>query len=276
MVIAAINDDKLIEVVSAVQQEICSISSEEALRQVWNEKEELEELLRKHRPTLMVGGNIGFGKTTVASIIGTYGKIKEIREPVETNPLLDLYYSNMWEYNERMQLDAMNTRLYDIILTQQKYPNQPLIFDRTHYEDLYIFCETLTAAGIMKESQKKFCDWYFKMKLNQLECRHKVRLAPDMIIFLQGDIETGWKRIHSRDRPMEVRKDAGKGVGLTPEFYASLHSQYETFPKRVREIYKGHILTLPQDTVEVADATNSKGQLYVVKSVKEALKVVYE
>ncbi len=276
MVIAAINDDKLIQVVSAVQQEISNISSEEALRQVWNEKKELEELLRKHKPILMVGGNIGFGKTTVASIIGTYGKIEEIREPVEDNPVLDLYYSNMKKYCERLQIDVINTRLHDIVLAKHNYPHQALIFDRTTYEDTYIFCETLTTAGIMKESQKKFCEWYFKMKLNQLESRHKMCLAPDMIIFLQGALETGWKRVSGRDRPMEIRKDAGKGVGLSREFYASLHSQYETFPKRVRAIYNGHILTLPQDTVEVADATNSKGQLYVVKSVKETLKAVYE
>ncbi len=275
MVMTTINDNKLIEVVSAVQQEICSISSEEALGKVWAEKEELEELLEKHKPIMMVGGNIGFGKTTVAGIIGTYGKIKEIREPVENNPLLSLYYSNMMEYCERLQLDVINTRLHDIILTKQNHPNQALIFDRTPYEDTYIFCETLTASGIMKESQKKFCDRYFKMKLNQLESRHKVRLAPDMIILLQGDIETGWKRVHNRDRSMEIREDAGKGVGLSREFYASLHNQYETFSNRIRDTYKGHILTLPQDIVEVADATNSKGQLYVVKSVKEALKVIY-
>ncbi len=272
---AAVNDDELTEVVSAVQQEIGNISPEEALGKVWAEKEELEELLEKHKPILMVGGNIGFGKTTVAGIIGTYGKIKEIREPVETNPLLPLYYSNMREYCERLQLDVINTRLHDIILAKQNHPNQALIFDRTPYEDTYIFCETLTVAGIMNKGQKKFCDWYFQMKLNQLGGRHKVCLAPDIIIFLQGDKETGWKRVHSRDRSMEIREDAGKGVGLTLEFYSSLHSQYETFPKRIREIYKGHILTLPQDIVEVADATNSKGQLYVVKSVKEAVKVVY-
>jgi deoxyadenosine/deoxycytidine kinase len=276
MVMATINDDKLIEVVSAVQQEISNISSEEALGRVWSEKKELEELLRKHKPILMASGNIGFGKTTVASIIGTYGKIEEIREPVEDNPVLRLYYSNMKKYCERLQIDVINTRLHDIVLAKQNYPRQALIFDRTPYEDTYIFCETLTASGIMKESQKKFCDWYFKMKVNQLELRHKLSLAPDMIILLQGNIGTGWKRVHSRDRPMEVREDAGKGVGLTLEFYTSLHNQYETFSKRVREIYKGHILTLPQDTVEVADATNSKGQLYVVKSVKEALKAVYE
>lgn len=275
MVMTTVNDNKLIEVVSAVQQEISRISPEEALRKVWAEKEELEELLDKHKPVMMVGGNIGFGKTTVAGIIGTYGKIKEIREPVETNLLLSLYYSNMMEYGERLQLDVINTRLHDIIFAKQNHPNQALIFDRTPYEDTYIFCETLTAAGIMSESQKKFCDWYFQMKIGQLEGRHKASLAPDIIIFLQGDIETGWKRVHSRDRSMEIREDAGKGVGLSREFYANLHNQYETFPQRVREIYKGHILTLPQDIVEVADATNSKGQLYVVKSVKEALKAIY-
>lgn len=276
MAITAVNDDKLIKVVSAIQQEISGISPEEALGKVWSEKEELEELLERHKPTLMVGGNIGFGKTTVAGIIGTYGKIKEIREPVETNPLLPLYYSNMKEYCERLQIDVINTRLHDIILARQNYPHQALIFDRTPYEDTYVFCEALTTARIMNKDQKKFCDWYFQMKIGQLGGRHKASLAPDIIIFLQGNIETGWKRVNSRDRSMEIREDAGKGVGLSREFYASLHSQYETFPKRVREIYKGHILTLPQDIVEVADATNSKGQLYVVKSVKEALKAIYE
>ncbi len=259
-----------------IQGEIKSLSQKQAFSQVWEERHALEELLQQHPMKIMVAGNIGFGKTTVTSIIGTFGKIKEINEPVD-NPVLQLYYNDMKAYSERLQLDLINVRLTDVVFHCLQNPSRSLAFDRTHYEDTYIFCEVLRKADLMTSDERNFCHWYFDMKLNQLEQRYGMRLIPDLIIFLKGDIETGWKRTVGRERKMEVREDAGKGVGLSKEFYQALHDEYEIFHHRLLEgeLYKGPLLTLSQDTVEVADATNSKGQLYVVKSVKEAIKVVY-
>ena len=259
--------------VNLIEQEIQKMDSRDALAKVWKEREELESLLKQQPLLLMIAGNIGFGKTTVTAIIGTYGKIEEIKEPVD-NPLLSLYYEDMNRYSERLQLDLINVRLTDMAIKRLKSSDKSVIFDRTHYEDTLIFSEVLAQQNLMSQESLEFCNWYFKMKKSQIESRYGVNLTPDLIVMLQGSMETGWRRVQGRDRKIEVRDDAGKGVGLSREFYQALHNQYEVFPKKLNELYSGPLLILPQDTLEVADATNSKGQLYVIRSVKEALKLI--
>lgn len=263
-------DEKVQEIIKKIKP----LHPDEALKQVWEkEKGELLLLFQEYHPIIMVAGNIGFGKTTVAGFVGSFGKIPEIKEPVD-NPLLKLYYDDMKAYSERLQTDLINVRLFDLFINKNLHPNQALIFDRTPYEDTYIFSEALCKNGLMSPDSLKFCYYYFSMKKRQLESRYKTNLNPDLIIFLKGDIETGWKRVQGRQRSIEVREDAKKGVGLTKEFYQSLHNEYETFVERLQVDYTGPILTLPQDTLAVADATNTKGQLYVIQSTKEALKLI--
>lgn len=263
--------------VSEILVEITPLTLEEAMARVWNERTELEQLLEeRERPfTFAAAGNIGFGKTTVMEVVGLYGKTKGVKEPLD-NPLLRLYYSNMGLYSERLNLDLINVRLNDCVLNRIKFPKESLFFDRSHYEDPDAFCEVLCRLGLMKTEEKEFCQYYWQMKKDQLESRYGISLTPDLIVFLKGDLEIGWKRVQGRNRAIEVREDAKKGVGLTKEFYQALHEEYEHFYDRLIQHYPGPVLILPQDSVDVADATSIKGHLYVVKSVKEALKIAKE
>ena len=263
---------KIEQIVTAIQQEIAQMPQREALKQVWEERKELEALLHnKDNLLLMIAGNIGLGKTTAGSIIGTFGKIPEINEPLD-NPLLKLYYENMGRYAEPLQIDLINWRLWQLVL-HLKERKTSLVSDRTHYEDPYVFCEALCKTGLMSEDSRDFCQRYFQMKKDRLERDYTVSLTPDLVIFLSADIETGWNRCQNRGREMEIRDDATLGVGLPREFYQALHQEYDIFKEKMPQLYPGPTLFLPQDKVEVVDATNTKGQLYVVRSVKEALKI---
>ena len=268
------------ELQGIVQEAIDSIrplDEKEALKTIWDEAEELEGLVERHRPVIMVAGNLGLGKTTTARVIATFGKARIDREDTEKE-LLQLYYEDMRKYAERLQIDLIAQRLNNVVINSIKYPNTGFVYDRTPYEDPLIFARALSAYDQMSSEAVEFCMEYFKMKVRELQRRFpQARLEPDLIVMLDATVENGWKRVNIRGRKMELKEDARKGHGLTFEFYSLLHSYYQTFPKDLEQLgwYKGPVLVLKEDEFEVADVTNIKGQLYVIRTLKEALKRLY-
>ncbi len=269
--------DRMFEVtVNSVIDSIRPMDEKDALKQIWDEAESLEALLHKHNPVIMVAGNIGLGKTTTARIISTFGKTRIDRENPDKE-LLRLYYDNMQEYAERLQIDLIAQRLNQMAINGLLYPDTPMVYDRTPYEDPLIFAKALAAYDQMTQEALNFCYDYFMIKRRELEeAFPQVRFEPDLIVLLSSNIENGWKRVNIRKRAMELKEDTRKGHGLTFDFYRLLHGYYEGFARELadRSWYKGAILTLQEDEFEVSDVTNTKGQLYVIRSVKEALRML--
>jgi len=263
-------------IVNSVIESIRPMDEKDALKQIWDEAESLEELLHRYNPVIMIAGNIGLGKTTTARIISTFGKTKIDRENADKE-LLKLYYDNMEMYAERLQVDLIAQRLNHIAVNGLMYPDTPFVYDRTPYEDPLIFAKALASYDQMSPESLNFCYDYLMIKQRELEQAFpRVRFEPDLIVLLSSNIENGWKRVNIRKRAMELKDDTHKGHGLTFEFYNLLHGYYETFARELadRGWYRGAILTLKEDEFEVSDVTNTKGQLYVIRSVKEALKVL--
>lgn len=275
--------DRLInEKTQEIQQEILTMTQKAALRKIWDESEELETLLRKikvvNKPLLlMAAGNIGFGKTTITRVTGKYGKIKTIHENPEKNFVLPWYYGDMAQYAERLQIHLINERLYKLAHVMSLHPEEALFSDRSIYEDTGIFCPVLCKGGLLSVEGNEFCNKYFTKKKEELETEFGHSFTPHLIVLVQGDAETGFKRVQERSREMEVRDNTGKGVGISREFYDGLNNIYEQFPEKLLSQfgYTGPILILSQNILEVVDATNSKGQLYIVKSIKETLKLAF-
>lgn len=273
-------NERIKERTREIEEEVTQMDRTKAMTTVWEESRELVDLLESRPFSLQIAANIGLGKTTTTNIIGTFGGIKKVFEDVE-NRLLQQYYDDMLRYAERLQIDLINHRLYHILLNEIKNPGKSVIFDRTPYEDPLIFSKVLMESGAMSEESYQFCQDYFLMKKQQIETGFrevlgKKGLNPDLVILLTSSEERGWERVLSRKRDMEVREDAGKGVGLTPEFYHLLHTHYGNFDQELTKLYQGPVLRLGQDSLEVGDSSNSKGQLYTVKSVKEALRIINE
>ncbi len=264
------------ELVQALQDEIRNISQDEAQQRIWNESEELQQLFEKHHPLIVVAANIGFGKTTAARYISTYGRALKLEEPVDDNFLLSAYYDDMKNFSFGLQIQVINERLYSLVMQRRSNPKEALVSDRSVYEDTITFSEALTRQELMEDWQLKFLRKYLHQRTLELQHRYKVDLTPDVVLFLHGSLETGWKRAGERGRSIEFRKDARRGVGLTKEFYGALHEQYQQFHQSLQEYYQGPVLTLPQDTVDVSDVRNSKGQYYVIRSMREAVKMIFE
>ncbi|MBT6774732.1 deoxynucleoside kinase [Candidatus Woesearchaeota archaeon] len=264
-----------------VEKEISQMDQTQAMTSVFKEDSKiLVEILKENPTVIQVAGNIGLGKTTNARIIGTFGKIEEVLED-DKNPLLEWYYEDMSGYGEILQVDLIYQRFSQMILNKQQYPNQSLIFDRTPYEDPLIFSKALMELDLMTKKSYNFCKDYFNMRKERLETIHRKILGskgldPDLIILLNSSEEKGWEQVLKRGRAIENLEDAEKGVGLTPEFYHALHCEYENFAETLKEYYTGPIVPLAQDSIEVSDLSNTKGMLCAVRSVKEALKIIYD
>ena len=269
-------DERITRKVNEIILEIKPIDEKEALRRIWNEAEDLQRLLNKERIVIMVAGNIGLGKTTTAKIVSTFGKTAIDMEDADKE-LLKLYYDEMRLFSERLQIDLIAQRLNQIAMNRVTHPDTSIIYDRTPYEDPLIFAAALHHYDQMSRESLDFCYDYFLIKKRELSKRFPdLKLEPDLLILLKANLENGWKRVNIRQRAMELKEDTHKGHGLTLEFYELLNEYYKKFAFELRERnwYRGPILTLEEDELEVADVTNTKGQLYVIKSVKEALKMI--
>jgi len=262
--------------VEQIMLEIADMDETTAKHLVYGpEKTELEQRIHNHRTTIALAGNIGFGKSTAAKIIGEKGRARVFEEDT-ANPLLAKYYEDMKAYGLALQVNLSDTRLFDMVMNRQRFPTEPLIYDRSHYEDPFIFAEALHKSGLMREKDRDLCQWYFRMRKEQLENHFGIRLTPDLIVLLTGNLREGWKRARERNRGMEMRKDAKKGVGLTIDFYRALQAEYGLLRKVLQTEYGGVVLTLPQSRVDVSDISNPKGQLYVMRGTLAALRMMYD
>ena len=269
-------DERIDSKVSEIIDEIKPMDEKEALKRIWDEAEDLQEVLNRDRVVIMVAGNIGLGKTTTAKIVSTFGKIAIDMEDVDKE-ILKMYYDDMQLFAERLQIDLIAQRLNQMIISSLINPHTSIVFDRTPYEDPLIFAAALHHYDQMSKDSLDFCNEYFLIKKRELVKRFPAaKLEPDLLILLKANLENGWKRVHLRQRAMELKEDTHKGHGLTMEFYTLLNEYYKNFSYELRERnwYRGPILILEEDELEVADVTNTKGQLYVIKSVKEALKII--
>ncbi len=263
-----------------VLEEMDSIDDSEILPNMIKESKKLRGFFAECKKPLLieVTGNIGFGKTTVSEIIANQTGINLLLEN-DTDFLLKQYYEDMSSYSERLQSHLISQRLHARVVHQLKSPEQSLICDRSSFEDPLIFSDVLQGAGLMSKSSLDYIYWYFQNNVEQLKSKYSnVKIIPDLLICVHGDLDVGWERVQQRKRSMEVREDAKAGRGLTKEFYSSLHKEYNSFADRLKELgwYTGPILFLDQNKLHISDAKLTKGWLYIVKSLYETLKIITE
>src|SRR5512139_2319402 len=90
---------------------------------------------------VIVAGNIGVGKTSLAERLGGRLGWNTAYESVSDNPYLPDFYADMHSWSFQLQIFFLGHRA-------QQYLNlcngtQSVIFDRSIYEDAYIFARAL-------------------------------------------------------------------------------------------------------------------------------------
>ncbi len=164
--------------------------------------------------TVIVAGNIGAGKTSLAERLSERMGWKCAFESVADNPYLADFYKDMRGWAFHLQIFFLGHRANQYL----KLANDPqsVIFDRTIYEDECIFARALYHMGNVEERDYLSYRRVFDLVTSQLP-------APDLLIYLKAPVSVLMKRIQSRARSIET--------GITEDYLALLDSFYDDWLK---------------------------------------------
>ncbi|MCB1059619.1 MAG: deoxynucleoside kinase [Calditrichaeota bacterium] len=155
-----------------------------------------ESLLRRY--FIAVAGNIGAGKTTLATRLASQLGWKCYLEPVIDNPYLPDFYADMSRWSFHLQVYFLSKRFQNQIDIEQD--ESSCVQDRTIYEDARIFAQTLRKRGFMSDRDWENYQALFASMAGQLK-------RPDLVIYLKSDVESLVKRIAQRGREFEKSID---------------------------------------------------------------------
>ena len=159
---------------------------------------------------ITVAGNVGAGKSTLTRLVGEKLGFETHFEKVDGNPYLEDFYQNQEEWGFHLQLYFLAQRFKQQKEIHANGLNN--IQDRSIYEDVEIFARNLYDN---KKMTKRDYITYRDLFNDMVPYLKK----PDLMIYLDGSLDTIIDRINLRGREME------KTVDL--EYWANLHDRYE-------------------------------------------------
>ncbi len=164
--------------------------------------------------TVIVAGNIGAGKTSLAERLSERMGWKCAFESVSDNPYLADFYKDMRQWAFHLQIFFLGHRANQYL--KMASDPQSVIFDRTIYEDECIFARALYHMGNVEERDYLSYRRVFDLITSQLP-------TPDLLIYLKAPVQVLLERIRSRARSIET--------GISEEYLALLDSFYEDWLK---------------------------------------------
>lgn len=200
--------------------------------------------------SIVIGGMIGLGKTSVADLLKEHFENKGIEskvfyETVDDNPILPLYYELTQEELDAkripflLQLFFLNKR-YKTVKDCMNWSN-PIytIQDRSIYEDWY-FAYVNKNLGRISGLEFKI---YEELVDNMMEeLRELPKKAPDLMVYLRGSFDTVIDRIMSRGRSFEINPEL-------KEYYFEVWKGYDEW---VMDRYDAsEVLVIDMDTTDV-------------------------
>ncbi|QCJ40454.1 deoxynucleoside kinase [Bacillus sp. S3] len=218
--------------------------------------------------SIVIGGMIGLGKTSVADTLSAHFKNKGIEskvfyEAVDDNPILPLYYELTPE-----ELDARRIPfLLQLFFLNKRFKTvkdcinwrEPIytIQDRSIYEDWYFAYVNKNLGRISQLEFKIYEDLVDNMleELNELP-----KKAPDLMVYLKGSFDTVIDRIMARGRSFEINPEL-------KEYYFEVWKGYDEW---VMDQYNAsEVLVIDMDTTDVVKS--KEDSLRVCRDVEDKL-----
>jgi deoxyadenosine/deoxycytidine kinase len=193
---------------------------------------------------VLVAGNIGTGKTSLAERLGERLGWKTAYESVIDNPYLGDFYQNMDAWSFHLQVYFLGHRAQQHLELVSE--NHSAIADRSIYEDVKIFARALHHQGSLSERDYRSYQRVFKLIADQLP-------EPDLLIYLIAPPEILQTRIEERGRAIES--------GISLEYLQLLDSFYEEWMSTFNLC---PVLKIRSDDL---DFVNKKGHLDTVANL---------
>ena len=164
---------------------------------------------------IVISGNIGVGKTTLAEKLSKKYNWKILLEEVDNNPYLDDFYKSMKSWSFHLQIFFLNSRFKQIQNISKT--NDTIIQDRSIYEDYEVFTKNLFDSGILLKREFE----NYKRLYNTILEYVKV---PDLLIYIRNkNINNIINNIKKRNRNFEKK--------INTEYLKNLNNYYENWIK---------------------------------------------
>ncbi|HEY9570642.1 MAG TPA: deoxynucleoside kinase [Metalysinibacillus sp.] len=161
---------------------------------------------------ITIAGTVGVGKSTMTQALADALSFRTSFEKVDTNPYLDKFYEDFSAWSFHLQ----------IYFLAERFKEQKRIFeygggfiqDRSIYEDTGIFAKMHYDKGTMTPIDYETYKNLFDAMVMTPYFPH-----PDLLIYIEGPVESIIDRIHSRGREMEQQ--------TSHDYWYEMHKRYE-------------------------------------------------
>ena len=166
---------------------------------------------------LVIEGNIGSGKTSLATRLAEHFNTRLILEEFADNPFLPDFYANPSRYAFPLELSFLAERYHQL---KEKF-SQPELFTPTTISD-YLFVKSLIFARInLREDEY---DLYRKL-FNIID---PMLPKPDLLVYLHNTTANLLDNIKKRGRSYES--------GISAEYLDRVHNSYMDYFRQATEI----------------------------------------
>ncbi len=179
---------------------------------------------------VLVAGNIGAGKTSLADRLGARLGWHVAYESVDDNPYLADFYADMRAWSFHLQVFFLGHRAEQH--RQLMELPQSVVIDRSIYEDAHIFARALHDLGNMTDRDYQAYRRLYQLVVNTLP-------RPALLIYIKASTPTLLTHIRRRQRAIENSIDADY-LDLLGQFYDDWMTNFELCP----------VLTVPGDILD--------------------------
>lgn len=196
---------------------------------------------------IAIAGNIGSGKTTLTRMLAKrYGWTPRY-EPVDNNPYLEDFYSDMKRWGFNLQIYFLSKRFKEVVEISRS--KEYIVQDRTIFEDAKIFAPNLHDQGFMSDRDFDNYSSLFDLMMSLVK-------LPDLMIYIRSSIPNIVAQIEKRGREYEQT--------IRLDYLQGLNDRYEEWIKG----YKGNLIIVdgdrlkfeanPHDFQQVTDMIDAK------------------
>lgn len=210
--------------------------------------------------SIVIGGMIGLGKTSVADTLRAHFQHKGMDskvfyEAVDDNPILPLYYELTPEQLDAkripflLQLFFLNKRFKTVKECLEWKNPIYTIQDRSIYEDWY-FAYVNKKLGRISDLEFKI---YEELVDNMMEELSQLpKKAPDLMVYLKGSFETVLDRIMARGRSFEINPEL-------KEYYFEVWKGYDEWV--MNHYNASEVLIIDMDKTDVVKSNEDAQQV---------------
>ena len=196
---------------------------------------------------VVVEGNIGAGKTSLAKKISEDYGAKIILERFAENPFLPRFYQNPERYSFPVELSFLADRYYQL----KKELRERDIFSTFTIADYYFMKSLIFARNTLAEDEYNLYSQIFHIIYQSLP-------KPDLYIFLHLGTETLMKNIKKRGRNFESE--------ITPEYLDKIRGGYFEFFKQQQDF---RIVVVDTNQIDFVENESHYNQLLTKLFEKE-------